>query len=507
MKTALVFAGQGAHRKGMGMNLITSGRTPAWRVWTRAQQGLAAAHAGFDLTTIIRDDPDRVTIDGETLRHGAGVLRHTQLTQPALLTVQAALYEEMKGVLEAGAADGASCVAGHSLGEFSALVAVGLLPVEAAAELAYQRGRIMVGCLKDADDRRLDYVLVAANPARAELSADQFAVLVELVARRLCAAVPHALLEVVNYNVAAQQLVVAGDRVAMSALGKAVDPQWRAIAVDAGADSLERVAAKACDEALRDVGDDVPSDPNAAPEPMHVPGARFTLEGGVERRVHKRAVGRRPLVTMDDGLTLPEEQLGHLSGDGDGRSGLKRKSWFMPLKDLRVPFHSSALRRGMDLLHPLALAALPGAGRVDAVTRRTAFVTNLTGTRFDADSKQFRADALEAVQSLNVGEQAHAGRFTPVVTEALEGACAAGDSRELLAAVVTAQLAHAVQWDDVMRCVVAEERCARVIEVSPTPTLTDMFRKHCAAAGAAEPQLFCYPRDAAKLPQRAAESA
>ena len=65
-------------------------------------------------------------------------LKLTENTQPALLTVSIAAFEVLRG--EGMAPD---YVAGHSLGEYSALVAAGSLRFADAVRLVRQRGRYM----------------------------------------------------------------------------------------------------------------------------------------------------------------------------------------------------------------------------------------------------------------------------------------------------------------------------------------------------------------------------
>lgn len=65
-------------------------------------------------------------------------LRLTENTQPAILTVSAALHRALEG--QGLRPD---WVAGHSLGEYSALVAAGVLDVGSAVELVHKRGRYM----------------------------------------------------------------------------------------------------------------------------------------------------------------------------------------------------------------------------------------------------------------------------------------------------------------------------------------------------------------------------
>src|SRR5437867_6553740 len=66
-------------------------------------------------------------------------LKLTENTQPAILAVSAALH----AVLEEQGATRRDLVAGHSLGEYSAIVSVGGLTPAAAAKIVHMRGRFM----------------------------------------------------------------------------------------------------------------------------------------------------------------------------------------------------------------------------------------------------------------------------------------------------------------------------------------------------------------------------
>lgn len=81
---------------------------------------------GYDMQALVRDNPD-------------GRLDETEYTQPALLTASTALLRlwRARGGIEAGQ------LAGHSLGEYSALVAAGSLDFSDAVKLVAFRGRSM----------------------------------------------------------------------------------------------------------------------------------------------------------------------------------------------------------------------------------------------------------------------------------------------------------------------------------------------------------------------------
>jgi [acyl-carrier-protein] S-malonyltransferase len=117
-KIAFVFPGQGAQAVGMGKDAYDA--SPAARaVFERADAAL-----GFALSRIIFEGPE-------------DELRQTENTQPALLTVSAALLELIAGRVRP------DYVAGHSLGEYSALVAAGVLSFEDAVRAVRLRGEFM----------------------------------------------------------------------------------------------------------------------------------------------------------------------------------------------------------------------------------------------------------------------------------------------------------------------------------------------------------------------------
>lgn len=118
-KTAFVFPGQGAQAVGMGKDAYESSPR-AKAIFDEADEAL-----GFKLSEIIFEGPDET-------------LKQTAYTQPALLTVSVAMLELLA---ESGLKP--DYVAGHSLGEYSALVAAGVMSFRDAATTVRARGEFM----------------------------------------------------------------------------------------------------------------------------------------------------------------------------------------------------------------------------------------------------------------------------------------------------------------------------------------------------------------------------
>ena len=121
-KIVHIFPGQGSQYRGMGSDLVEK-FTAAREVFERASEVV-----GYDMGKLCFEDP----------RHE---LNLTRFTQPALLTHEVACSEALRSLVGSGTRP--AIAAGHSLGEYAALVSAGALTFENALRLVSERGRLM----------------------------------------------------------------------------------------------------------------------------------------------------------------------------------------------------------------------------------------------------------------------------------------------------------------------------------------------------------------------------
>ncbi|MCO7187142.1 MULTISPECIES: ACP S-malonyltransferase [unclassified Pseudoalteromonas] len=119
-KIALLFPGQGSQSVGMLSELLETSQV--------VQDTFAEASAalGYDLAKLVLDGPE-------------SELNETHRTQPALLTASVAIFRQW----QSEQVDAELVLAGHSLGEYSALVCAGVLDLSTAVKLVEKRGLYM----------------------------------------------------------------------------------------------------------------------------------------------------------------------------------------------------------------------------------------------------------------------------------------------------------------------------------------------------------------------------
>ncbi|MBT8040545.1 MAG: ACP S-malonyltransferase [Gammaproteobacteria bacterium] len=178
-KTAFLFPGQGSQSIGMMSGFETN--------IVRGTFEEASNVLGYDLWTVVQEDPD-------------DRLGSTEVTQPALLAAGIATWRAWK---DEGGAD-PDYLAGHSLGEYSALVAAGSLAFDDAVSLVARRGQLM------------QQATPPGSGAMAAILGLDDEVLVEVCAK----AAGDQVVSCANFN-SPGQVVIAGDNDAVARAGEA----------------------------------------------------------------------------------------------------------------------------------------------------------------------------------------------------------------------------------------------------------------------------------------------
>ncbi len=187
MTLGFVFPGQGSQAVGM-LQALAEGQPEVEQTFAEASAAL-----GEDLWAIVREGP-------------AERLNSTEITQPAMLAAGIAVWRAW----QARGGPAPALMAGHSLGEYSALVAAGSLAFDHAVRLVAERGRLMQ-----------EAVPAGTGAMAAILGLDDEAVI------QACAdAAEGEVVEAVNFN-SPGQVVIAGHK---SAVERAV-----ALATERGA--------------------------------------------------------------------------------------------------------------------------------------------------------------------------------------------------------------------------------------------------------------------------------
>jgi malonyl CoA-acyl carrier protein transacylase len=131
---SVIFTGQGAQKTGMSLDFVEKYADSAELFQ------IASDKLGFSLLDLVKSED--------------GSLDRTENSQPALLAAEMAIYIQAKKVFKTDP----SAYAGHSLGEYSALVAAEVLKFEDAIQIVRKRGQLMQSATPDSQGGMLAIV-------------------------------------------------------------------------------------------------------------------------------------------------------------------------------------------------------------------------------------------------------------------------------------------------------------------------------------------------------------
>ena len=272
MSLAFVFPGQGSQAVGMGQDLAAAFAV-ARQVFEEVDDAL-----GERLSRVIREGP----IEELTL---------TQNAQPALMAVSVAVARTLAREF-AIPVDRAAFVAGHSLGEYSALCAAGALTLPDAARLLRRRGEAMQRAVPVGEGAMAALIGPKSDVALAEAAA--------------AAGAEAGVCAVANDNNAGN-VVISGTAAAVErAIAKAKELGARAIPVNVSAPfhcQLMQPAADEMAEALEEVA-------------IVAPRA-FLVANVTARPTNDPAAIRRQLVEQVTGRVRWRESVEWMAGDGE----------------------------------------------------------------------------------------------------------------------------------------------------------------------------------------------
>ncbi|KAK9470420.1 acyl transferase domain-containing protein [Dipodascopsis tothii] len=364
-----IFTGQGSQEQGMGMDLYESSPV-AREVWDRADRHFMNNY-GFSIVNIVKNNPKEFTVHfggprGKAIRHNytsmifesvdadgnlksekifkgitdtttsytfkspTGLLSATQFTQPALTLMEKASFEDMKAK---GLVPADCTYAGHSLGEYSALAALGdVMPIESLVDVVFYRGMTMQVAVPRDSLGRSNYGMCAVNPSRISKTFNDAALryIVDHISAQT-----QWLLEIVNYNVENSQYVTAGDLRALDSLTNVLNfMKIQKIDLDKLMNTLSMEEVK---EQLSEIVEEIAKKSEAKPQPID----------------------------------------------------LERGFATIPLKGISVPFHSSYLRSGVKPFNRFLLKKLPQQA-VKPANLIGKYIPNLTAKPFSISKEYFQ---------------------------------------------------------------------------------------------------------------------
>ncbi|ORX48172.1 fatty acid synthase [Piromyces finnis] len=452
--TAYVFTGQGAQEVGMGMDLYE--KSPVAReIWDRADKHLMENY-GFSIIDIVKNNPTEITIyfgnvkgqqirknyqqmtyehvnnegvveslslfpeiDDDsvsyTFRHIGGLLSATQFTQPSLVLMEKAAFEEMRS---RGYIQQNSAFAGHSLGEYAALTAIGdVLSIETLVDVVFYRGMTMQRAVQRDSKGRSDYAMCAVNPVRVGSTFNESA-LQYLVAS--IKKVTNGLIEIVNYNVDNWQYVVSGDLISLQVLTLVLNYL-----------KFEKIDLTVLLKTLS--------------------------EEELQKQVNE--------IINNAYVKAKDQKKKH------GFIKLERGAASIPLRGIDVPFHSSFLLRGVAPFRQYLMSKFDPK-LIDVNRLIGNYIPNLTAEPFSLEKKFIE----------NIYAKTNSTRIKNVLKGWTDDKYASPLLQQklgyiLLIELLAYQFASAVRWIETQDRLFVDIGVERLIEIGPGPTLSGMAQK------------------------------
>ncbi|KAJ2655345.1 fatty acid synthase alpha subunit Lsd1 [Coemansia sp. RSA 1200] len=449
-RTAYVFTGQGSQEVGMGLDWYRQSSVVR-AVYDRADQH-TRGQFGFSIIDIIRNNPKEYTVhfsgsDGMRIRQNysqfpeiagkdahtfqalsGGLLHATQFAQPAIMLFDVAMAEEMRA---RGVFDEDALIAGHSLGEYGALAALGIMSLEDILDITFVRGMTMQATVERDALGQSNFALIAVDPSRVSRGFTEYSL--QYVISAICNA-SEGLLEIVNYNVLGFQYVVAGTRLQLVLLGQVLDfIHDKHISVANGAT--------------------VPANSSSS--------GRRAIEQHITNIIQTNALygSKEPLVPMRTCATIP-------------------------IPGIDVPFHSSHLLSGAAQFR-ICINRMVKETSVDPATLVGRYIPNLTAEPFSVSREYFEM-MYTMTRSPVIAEE-----LSKWPTETLLLSSANRDNKNravdkdkketsrlarlLLIELLSYQFASPVRWIETQQKLFTKPLAAtRLIEIGPNSTLCRM---------------------------------
>ena len=147
---AVLFPGQGSQYVGMGSDFYKNFDL------VKKNFSVVDQSLGFSLSKIILEGPEEK-------------LQLTQNTQPAIMTVGVSIFNVLNEKFGLNL-NNSSFFAGHSLGEYTALVCAGSLSLEKAAYLLHERGKLMQDSASEKEGDMLAILVMKINEVENEIN-------------------------------------------------------------------------------------------------------------------------------------------------------------------------------------------------------------------------------------------------------------------------------------------------------------------------------------------------